>query len=328
MNTFGQFFRISIFGESHGALVGVLVDGCPAGVALAAGDFTHDLQRRQSGAKGTTARREADIPHIAGGVHNGYTTGAPIAVLFDNGDVRPADYERFRHTPRPGHADFTASRKWNDFNDLRGSGHFSGRLTVALVAAGVIAKKLIAPVTVAAELTEAGGSPHIAAAVEKAVAANNSIGGIVACSAKNIPAGWGSPFFNSVESLLSHLIFSIPGIKAIEFGAGFEAARMNGYEHNDTFISTDGITQTNHAGGVNGGITNGNELYFRIAVKPTSSIAKPQTTLNLQTGQPETFSVHGRHDACIALRVPVIVEAATAIVLADLAQARKNDVLT
>ncbi|MDR2358927.1 MAG: chorismate synthase [Prevotellaceae bacterium] len=326
MNTFGQFFRISIFGESHGALAGVLVDGCPAGVALAADDFTSDLQRRRGGAKGTTARREADVPKIASGVYDGFTTGAPIAVLFDNGDVRPADYERFRHTPRPGHADFTTSKKWNDFNDLRGSGHFSGRLTVALVAAGVIAKKLIAPAAVTAELAEAGGSPHIAAAVEKAVAENNSIGGIVTCSAKNIPVGWGSPFFNSVESLLSHLIFSIPGIKAIEFGDGFKAARLCGSEHNDAFISAAGITQTNHAGGVNGGITNGNELYFRVAVKPTSSIARPQTTFNLQTGQMETFSVHGRHDACIALRVPVIVEAATAIVLADLAQARKNDV--
>ncbi|MDR3133952.1 MAG: chorismate synthase [Prevotellaceae bacterium] len=327
MNTFGQFFRVSIFGESHGALVGVLVDGCPAGMALAAADFTNDLQRRQSGAKGTTARREADIPDIVSGVYNGYTTGAPIAILFANGDARPADYERFRHTPRPGHADFTASQKWSRFNDLRGSGHFSGRLTVALVAAGVIAKKLIAPVAVAAELTEAGGCAHIAAAVEKAVAANDSIGGVVTCSAKNIPAGWGSPFFNSVESLLSHLIFSIPGIKAVEFGAGFEAARMCGSEHNDAFISAGGATRTNHAGGVNGGITNGNELRFRVAVKPTASIARQQTTLNMQTGQPEAFSVHGRHDACIALRVPVIVEAATAIVLADLAQARKNDTI-
>jgi chorismate synthase len=193
------------------------------------------------------------------------------------------------------------------------------------VAAGVIAKKCIAPVAVAAELTEAGGSPHIAAAVEKAVAAGDSIGGVVACTAKNIPVGWGSPFFNSVESLLSHLIFSIPGIKAIEFGAGFEAARLHGSEHNDVFISTGGKTRTNNAGGVNGGITNGNELVFRVAVKPTSSIAKPQYTLNMKTGQAEEFSVHGRHDACIALRIPVIVEAATAIVLADLSQARKTD---
>jgi chorismate synthase len=327
MDSFGQFFRISIFGESHGALVGVVADGCPAGVALATDDFMNDLQRRQSGAKGTTARKETDIPKIVSGVYNGYTTGAPIAILFENGDTRPADYERFRNTPRPGHADFTASEKWNRFNDLRGSGHFSGRLTVALVAAGVIAKKLIAPVAVAAELTEAGGSMDIAGAVGKAVAANDSIGGIVACSAKNIPIGWGSPFFNSVESLLSHLIFSIPGVKAIEFGAGFEAARLCGSEHNDVFISANGTTQTNHAGGINGGITNGNELYFRVAVKPTSSIAKPQTTLNLKTEQPEAFAVHGRHDACIALRVPVIVEAATAIVLADLAMCRKNDFL-
>lgn len=327
MNSFGQFFRISIFGESHGTMVGVVVDGCPAGVALAAGDFTNDLQRRQSGAKGTTARKEADTPTIVSGVYNGYTTGAPLAILFENGDIRPADYERFRNTPRPGHADFTASEKWNRFNDLRGSGHFSGRLTVALVAAGVIAKKLIAPVAIAAELTEAGGNTDIAGAVEKAVTASDSIGGIVTCSAKNIPVGWGSPFFNSVESLLSHLIFSIPGIKAIEFGAGFEATRMCGSEHNDAFISIAGTTQTNYAGGINGGITNGNELYFRVAVKPTSSIARQQTTLNFQTGQPEAFSVHGRHDACIALRIPVIVEAATAIVLADLALARRNDVV-
>lgn len=318
MNTFGQCFRVSIFGESHGEVIGVAVDGCPAGIAICPADFMHDLQRRQSGAKGTTARREADVPRIVSGVYQGYSTGAPVAILFENNDTRSGDYELFRSVPRPGHADFAATKKWGGFNDLRGSGHLSGRLTVALVAAGVIAKKLIAPATVEAELTEAGGQANIAEAVEKAVAAGDSIGGIITCSVRNAPAGWGEPFFNSVESLISHLVFSIPGVNAIAFGTGFEAARMHGSEHNDAFISPEGQTATNHVGGINGGITNGNEIFFRVSVKPTSSIAKPQHTLNMTTGEITELVIRGRHDACFALRLPVIVEAATAIALAEL----------
>jgi chorismate synthase len=318
MNSFGRIFRIHIFGESHGGNIGVVIDGCREGISLYPDDFGPDLARRRSGAKGTTARRETDEPNIVSGIHNGYTTGAPLTILFENHDTRSGDYSMFRDMPRPGHADFAASKKWHDFNDLRGSGHLSGRLTLALTAAGVVAKKCIAPIVVHATLTEAGGCTDVNGAVEQALREHDSIGGIVACRAEHVPVGLGEPFFDAVESLLAHLLFAIPAVKGVEFGEGFSAAAMKGSQHNDPIISPDGKTATNHAGGITGGITNGNDLFFRVAVKPTSSIAKPQQTLNMATGSVETLEVRGRHDACIALRVPVIVEAATAIVLCDL----------
>jgi len=209
-------------------------------------------------------------------------------------------------------------QKFNGFNDPRGGGHFSGRLTLPLVAAGVIAKKILPEVRIQAELIEAGGLKDIQAAIRKADAEKDSIGGIVECRVTGLSPGLGEPFFDSVESLLAHAIFAIPAIKGIEFGSGFSAARMNGSEHNDLIINPEGITQTNNAGGINGGLTNGNDLVFRIAVKPTSSISLPQMTLNLETGKVEELLIAGRHDLCIALRVPVVVEAVTAIVLADL----------
>jgi chorismate synthase len=252
------------------------------------------------------------------GLYNNYTTGAPLTILFGNHDAHSGDYAQFREVPRPGHADFAATKKWHDFNDLRGSGHLSGRLTLALTAAGVVAKKCIAPMVVDAVLTEAGGNANIDEAVEKAIRENDSIGGIVACRVQHVPVGLGEPFFDATESLLAHLLFAIPAVKGVEFGAGFAAATMKGSQHNDPIISPDGKTATNHAGGITGGITNGNDLFFRVAVKPASSIIQPQQTINLATGEIETLTVRGRHDACIALRVPVIVEAATAIVLCDL----------
>jgi chorismate synthase len=318
MNSFGRIFRIHIFGESHGENLGVVIDGCPAGISLQRDDFSHDLSRRRSGGKGTTARREPDEPHLVSGIYNDYTTGAPLTILFGNHDTRSGDYAQFREMPRPGHADFAATKKWSGFNDLRGSGHLSGRLTLALTAAGVVAKKCIAPMVVNAALTEAGGSANIDEAVEQAVRDRDSIGGIVACRVQHVPVGLGEPFFDAVESLLAHLLFAIPAVKAVEFGAGFAAAAMRGSQHNDPIISPCGKTATNHAGGINGGITNGNDLCFRVAVKPASSIMQPQQTINLATGNIETLEVRGRHDACIALRVPVVVEAAAAIVLCDL----------
>jgi chorismate synthase len=318
MNSFGKFFRISIFGESHGNGLGIVIDGCPAGLPLVFNDFTEDFNRRRSGAPGTTPRKEADLPKILSGVFNDFTTGAPITISFENTNVRSRDYTKLRETPRPGHADFVATKKFGGFEDYRGGGHFSGRLTLGLVAAGVIAKKLIRPVQVNAVLIEAGGSPDIEKAVEKAVEERDSIGGIVECRASNMPVGIGEPFFDSVEAVLGHMIFSIPAIKGIEFGSGFAAARMKGSEHNDKIISVDGKTSTNYAGGINGGISNGNDLLFRVAVKPTSSTHQKQTTINIKSGQLEELEIEGRHDTCIALRVPVVVEAATAIVLADL----------
>ncbi len=323
MNRFGRLFSVTIFGESHGAGVGAVIDGVPPGIGLTENDFTEDMSRRRSGAKGTTPRNEPDIPEILSGVFRGKTTGAPLTLLVENTNVRSEDYDGQKEVPRPGHADFVAMKKYKGFNDYRGGGHFSGRLTAALVAAGVVAKKVIPEVAVSARLVEAGGSTDIEASIDKALAEKDSVGGIIECRVNGLPVGLGEPFFDSVESLLSHAVFSIPAIKGIEFGSGFGAARMRGSEHNDPIMDASGKTESNHAGGINGGITNGNELVFRIAVKPTSSIGKTQHTLNVKTGKVEDMTIRGRHDACIALRVPVVLEAVTAITLADLWLIRK-----
>ncbi|NTW23783.1 MAG: chorismate synthase [Lentimicrobium sp.] len=318
MNTFGHIFRISIFGESHGNGIGVIIDGVPAGIPLAETDFLDDLSRRRSGAPGTTPRTEPDLPKLMSGVYNGFTTGAPMAVFFENTNTRSADYDNLREVPRPGHADFTAGIKFKGYADPRGGGHFSGRITLGLVAAGVVAKKIISPVKINTQILEIGGDTDIANAIKNITGTGDSLGGIIQCTATNIPQGLGEPFFGSVESTLSHLVFSIPAIKGIEFGSGFGAARMRGSQHNDRYISTDGKTSSNNAAGISGGITNGNDIVFRVVVKPTSSISLPQETINMKTGKIETLQIEGRHDVCIALRVPVVVEAAAAIGLADL----------
>jgi chorismate synthase len=318
LNTFGNIFRISIFGESHGKWIGITIDGCPAGIALQEGDFLADLGRRKAGAAGTTPRTEDDTPIFVSGVFNNKTTGAPLTIVFENNNTRPADYDAIKNTPRPGHADFVLNKKFNGFNDYRGGGHSSGRLTVALVAAGVVAKKILTGISISATLVEAGGETDIDAAIQKAIDKQDSIGGIIACAVSGLPIGLGEPFFNSVESVISHAIFSIPAIKGVEFGSGFKAAAMNGSEHNDAIIDEAGTTKTNNAGGINGGITNGNGLYFRVAVKPTSSTPQQQQTWNNETHSVAPFTVKGRHDLCIALRAPVVVESATAFALADL----------
>ena len=487
MNSFGRIFRISIFGESHGESVGIVIDGCPAGLPLTVEDFLPDLERRKGGTqKGTTPRQEEDLPIFKSGLFNNKTTGAPITILFENKNTRSADYERQRDVPRPGHADFVARKKFGGHEDYRGSGHFSGRLTVALVAAGVIAKKILdlpptplqrrgatspnpsnggasgnsdspgyitnnpvqwkalsefakqnrkkssaldenlgqelrtkklagfkcrrqhpiagfipdfvclnkrlvieidgdyhneeeqksydvartewlrqhnytmvrftnaqvltqinvvlssiettlhtqaaspSPlerepegevydgIEITSKILEIGGETDLEKGLQKAIDAKDSVGGIIECRANGLPIGLGEPFFDSVESQLSHIVFAIPAVRGFEFGTGFAAAKMFGSQHNDAIENTEGKTKTNHAGGVVGGLTNGNELVFRIAIKPTSSTPKEQNTLNWETGKVETTSVKGRHDLCIALRVPVILEAVVAIVLADL----------
>jgi len=318
MNNFGRLFKISIYGESHGPGIGVLIDGCPAGLPLDETDFETDLARRKSGAPGTTPRLEQDKPLIKSGIFNGKTTGAPILITFGNTNIKSRDYESIKDIPRPGHADFTAAQKFGGYNDYRGGGHFSGRVTLGLVAAGAIAKKLIRPIAITASLIEAGGDTDIQRAVAKAVETNDSIGGIIRCEILNAPTGLGEPFFDSMESMLSHMMFSIPAVKAIEFGAGFQAAKMTGSQHNDPFIDSSGKTQTNHAGGINGGISNGNPILFRVAVKPTSSIPQAQHTMDMKTGKMVDLVIEGRHDTCIALRMPVIVENAAAVVLADM----------
>ena len=308
-----------IFGESHGESVGLVIDGCPAGLSLTQEDFISDIERRKGGQqKGTTPRKEDDLPIFKSGLFNNMTTGAPIAILFENKNTRSGDYEKQRAVPRPGHADFVAHKKFGGYEDFRGGGHFSGRLTVCLVAAGVVAKKILNSIQVTASILEVGGESDIEKGLQKAIDAKDSVGGIVECRVAGLPIGLGEPFFDSAESVLSHAVFAIPAVRGIEFGTGFAAARMFGSEHNDSIQTMDGATSTNHAGGIVGGITNGNELVFRIAIKPTSSTPKEQQTLNWETGTIESFSVKGRHDLCIALRVPVVLEAVTAIVLADL----------
>ena len=312
---------MTIFGESHGEGVGLVLDGCPAGLALNPEDFNSDIERRKGGIqKGTTPRQESDLPIFKSGIFQNKTTGAPITILFKNENTRSGDYEKLRAIPRPGHADFVAHEKFGGFEDFRGGGHFSGRLTVALVAAGVIAKKLLVgiQVEIKSEILEIGGLKDLDAGIQKAIDAKDSVGGIVECRVKNLPLSLGEPFFDSVESLIAHAVFAIPAVRAIEFGTGFAAARMFGSEHNDAIADQTGRTMTNHAGGVVGGISNGNELVYRIAIKPTSSTPKEQETYNRETGIRELFSVKGRHDLCIALRVPVVLEAVTALVLTDL----------
>lgn len=318
MNSFGIVFRVSLFGESHGTAIGVVIDGCPPGIVINPEDFMADLKRRQSGNKGTTPRQEPDQPEILSGILDGVTTGAPVTLITKNSNKISSDYNEFKQVPRPGHADFVSQVKYSGFSDMRGSGHFSGRITWGLVAAGVIAKKIAGSSQISAKLISAGGSDNVEIAVNEAIASNDTIGGIIECRVKNPPLAIGEPFFYSFESAVSHIIFSIPAIKGIEFGAGFAAAAMKGSEHNDPFVNVSGKTSTNNAGGINGGITNGNEILFRTVVKPTSSTGVDQRTLNFSDGKMTTLKVKGRHDTCIALRMPVIVEAATAIAMADL----------
>ena len=343
MNTIGRKFRVSIFGESHGELIGVVMDGVPAGLELSEQDFEQDILRRKSGAKGTTPRIEADRPMIVSGVFEGHTTGAPLTITFKNTNTHSSDYELFAAMPRPGHADLTAALKWDDCQDPRGGGHFSGRLTLPIVAAGVVAKKIVADATmldetpcsaVEARIVEIAGQAgndvsdqtgnEVSGqtecwkeALDQAIKEGDSLGAVIECTVPDIDPGYGEPFWDSVESLIAHAVFAIPGVRGIEFGDGFAAARMKGSEHNDP-IGPDGRPTKNGAGGANGGITNGAPLTFRVAFKPTSSIRKAQQTFNFQTGEMDTLEVPGRHDVCFALRAPVVVEAMTAIVLADL----------
>lgn len=324
MNSFGNNFRVQIFGQSHSELVGITLDGVPPGISIAPEDFKEDIDRRKPGAKATTPRIEADEPKIVTGVFKGKTAGSPMTIFFENNNTRSADYEKHHAFPRPGHADFVATEKFKGFEDYRGGGHFSGRLTVCLVAAGVVAKKIICnyeegkSVIFETVIKEVGGEQDIEKGIRKAIEAKDSIGGIIECRVKNLPIGLGEPFFDSAESMISHLIFSVPAIKGIEFGSGFAAARMFGSDHNDAIVDATGKTATNHAGGITGGITNGNELVFRVVVKPTSSTPQIQETFNRESGKVESFSVKGRHDLCIALRAPVVIEAAAAIAIADL----------
>ena len=322
MNSWGEKYRVTIWGESHGAQVGVSIDGVPAGIALTEEDFEADLQRRRAGSAGTTPRKESDIPHIVSGLYNGYTTGSPLTIEFINENTRSGDYRNLTTHPRPSHADMVAQQKWQGYNDPRGGGHFSGRITLGLVAAGVVAKKILGEqVIFHTEISEIGGcndKSHFADIIEQARMAQDSVGGVVECRVQGIEAGYGEPFFDSAESVMAHLLYSIPAVKGVEFGDGFMMARALGSQNNDCIINAQGHTATNHAGGIVGGITNGNEIVARVAIKPTASISQPQQTFNLESGAIEPLIIHGRHDVCIALRGAVVVESAMAIALAEL----------
>ena len=311
MNTFGNNLRITIYGESHGSGVGVIIDGVPAGILLRDEDFMPDILRRKAGKKDTTSRIEDDIPKLISGIYEDFTTGAPINIFFENKNVKSKDYTQFKNHPRPGHADYTATVKYKGYNDIRGGGHFSGRLTLGLVVAGVIAKKIIfkelKDIEIKSKIVKLGK-----------LKLNDSYGGIIETRIIGLPAGIGEPFFNSLESQIAHIVFAIPGIKGIEFGAGFEGCvNLSGSEFNDLIIDKSGKTDKNNNAGINGGISNGNEIYFRVAVKPTASIGKIQNTYNFKTNKIEPLEIGGRHDKAFILRVPVVVEAVTAIVLAD-----------
>ncbi len=329
MNSIGRLFRFSVFGESHGPVIGCLLDGCPPGIPLCAQDFETDLARRRPGALGTTPRREADPVEILSGLYRGHTTGSPLAIVVRNSDTRSSDYDRFASQPRPGHADFTSRIKYEGFADPRGSGHFSGRVTAGVVLAGVVAKKILAGVSFDTKVLEIAGISRTndpegcEAAIARAVEEGDSLGGIIGCTISGLAAGLGEPFADSAESVLAHWLFAIPAIRGLEFGEGFVASRRRGSEHNDPILDAEGRTATNNCGGINGGITNGNDLVLRIAVKPASSIGKPQTSFDFGTGKPQTLIVEGRHDACIAQRMPVVAEAACALALADLSLIRK-----
>ena len=314
MDRFGHRFQLEIFGASHAPSVGVTLRGVPAGLPVEAADFTADLLRRKSGAPGTTPRIEDDRPLI----EDRRAIDGTLTISFANRNYRDADYKDFTAIPRPGHADFVSLAKYGSLRD----GWFSGRMTLPLVAAGVVAKKIISPLHVEARLTEVGGIPAddaeaVRHLLDEVLREGDSLGGIVECRCTGVPVGLGEPFFDSLESLLAHAVFSIPGIRGIAFGDGFAAARMKGSEHNDPFIDAAGHTARNGAGGINGGISNGNPIVFRVAVKPTSSIAQPQESFDFAAGEVRALSAGGRHDVCFALRVPPVVEAMTALCLAQ-----------
>ncbi len=349
-NSFGTLFKITSFGESHGRCVGIVIDGCPAGLLLDEADVQKEVDKRKPGASGTTARKEEDKVEILSGVFNGHTTGAPICMLVWNKDVDSGEYEKMRFLPRPGHADYTAFMKYGGFNDYRGGGRFSGRVTVGLVMAGTVAKKLLATVgvEVLAHAIEIGGikarataideirqnadrsplrcadpvaSEKMLEVIETAMKEGDSLGGIVEGMAMNMPVGLGEPLFDTLEGELAKALFAIPAVKGVEFGAGFGVAGKKGLENNDPFRVENGkvVTSTNNAGGVLGGISNGMPVVVRVAVKPTPSISVTQDTVDLKTMENAELSVKGRHDTCIVPRAVAVVEAMMAVTICDFA---------
>lgn len=319
-NTFGKILKITIFGASHAEEVGVIIEGVPAGIKLDESLFTTDLDRRRPKLKGETPRREDDAPHIEGIDANGFTCGEPIRISFKNKNIRRYDYDHLRRQPRPSHADLVQLRKYGDNYDISGGGIASGRMTVALVAAGVVAKEILDGVTFNTQLVEVGGESdkrQFDDIIKAAAAEGNSVGGVVECTISGIKEPLGEPFFDSVESVMAHLLFSIPAVKGVEFGDGFAGARKRGSARNDAIVDASGATLSNNEGGINGGIANGNDIVVRVAIKPTPSISIVQHTYDFKHGF-SPLLIGGRHDSCIARRAQVVVEAMAAVALADL----------
>ena len=332
-----NFGKISIFGESHGECIGVVIDGFPAGIPIDNVQISKDLLRRAGGRDElSTPRAEKDNFRVVSGIFEGHSTGAPICIIIPNEDTRSKDY--LRDIARPNHADYTAFVRYSGFNDYRGSGHFSGRLTAALVAAGSIAKQYLAtnnvfvgahvysigdafcsPLSDTDDSLPTGGiSPLMHEQILAAKANSDSIGGVVEVKAIGVPVGFGDPMFNAVESVLSHILFAIPAVKGVEFGAGFDVSKMRGSEANDPlYIDGTVKTSSNTCGGICGGITNGMPIIARVAFKPTPSIGIKQQSINMKTMQPAEIEVSGRHDPCIVPRAVPVVEAAVAIGLLE-----------
>ncbi len=350
-NSFGKLFTITSFGESHGRCVGVTIDGCPAGLPLTEEDIQKEADRRRPGASvASTTRAEEDKVEILSGTFNGCTTGAPICLLVWNRDVDSSEYEKRRFLPRPGHADYTAFIKYGGFNDFRGGGRFSGRITATFVMAGAVAKKLLSliGVEVLAHTVEIGGvktetkgldeiranvernplkcadleaAKEMTSVIEKVREEGDSVGGVIEGMVLNVPVGLGEPIFDTLEGELAKALFAIPAVKGVEFGSGFSAARKRGSENNDPFTIKDGkiVTVTNNAGGILGGISNGMPIVVRVAIKPTPSIARSQETVDMKKMQSARLEVKGRHDACIVPRAVPVVESMMAVTLCDFA---------
>ncbi|MDL2237797.1 chorismate synthase [Christensenellaceae bacterium OttesenSCG-928-K19] len=349
---FGNAFKVTIFGESHASAIGITIDGIPAGTKIDMDEIQQSMKRRAPGAKaGSTSRKEPDKPQVMCGILDGKTTGAPLTAIIKNKDTRSQDYEKTATLLRPGHADYTGYVKYNGANDFRGGGHFSGRLTAPLVFAGALARQWLAQkgITIGAHIKTIAGvvdddfpvisqdallqmeqkkfpvvndasGKEMIRRIAKASEEKDSVGGIIACAAIGLPAGLGEPFFDSVESLLAHMLFSIPAVKGLEFGSGFAVAGMAGSYANDCPVIENGQIRfaTNNNGGINGGITNGMPLLFRVAVKPTPSIGKTQKTVDIEKRRETEITIEGRHDACIVPRAVEVVKCAAAIVLMDL----------
>ena len=321
---FGKNIRVSIFGESHGAAIGVSIDGMPAGVSVDMERLQHFLDRRAPGrSRFTTARREEDRPEFLCGIRGGVTCGTPITAIIRNRDTRSGDYSQMENIPRPGHADYAARMRYGGNEDCRGGGHFSGRLTAPLcVAGGIFLQALEAEgITVRARILEIGGNTKDPRGeIEKAMAEKDSVGGIIECVVNGMPPGIGDPIYDGLENRISLAVFGIPAVKGIEFGRGFEAARLRGSENNDAFYFDGGTikTRTNNHGGILGGISSGMPIVFRIAVKPTPSIGKEQDSIRYDTGENVKMTVQGRHDPCIVPRAVPCVEAAAAMAIYDL----------